>query len=461
MAVTAARYDAVVIGAGPAGEVVAGRLAKHGRSVAIVERELVGGECAFYACMPSKALLRPAEALAEVRRVPGAAEAVSGSLDVEAVLRRRDEVVHDLHDAPNLDWLEQRGITLVRGHGRLNGERSVLVGEHWLTARDAIVIATGSAAAIPDVPGLAQSRPWTNREATTAKRVPARLLILGGGVVGVEMAAAYASLGAAVTLIEPLERLISREEEFASAQLADALRAAGVDIRTGVTATSVQRDGAVRAELDDGSRVEADEILVAAGRRPLSDDLGLESVGLEPGSSIEVDEQMRAGELPWLYAVGDVNGRALLTHVAKYQARVAADVILGDEDIRALHDDSTAPRAIFTDPQVAAVGLTLAAARERGIEARAYDVDTSATPGASFHGRDTAGTSRLVVDAARGVVVGATFTGSEVVEWLHAATIAVATAVPLERLRHAVPVFPARSEVWLQLLERLEADGIV
>ena len=164
-----------------------------------------------------------------MRRVPGAAEALSGSLDVEAVLRRRDEVVHDLHDEPNLDWLEQRGITLVRGHGRLNGERSVLVGEHWLTARDAIVIATGSAAAIPDVPGLAEARPWTNREATTAKQVPARLLILGGGVVGVEMAAAYASLGAAVTLVEPLERLISREEEFASEQLADALRAAGVD----------------------------------------------------------------------------------------------------------------------------------------------------------------------------------------------------------------------------------------
>jgi dihydrolipoamide dehydrogenase len=461
MSVTAARYDAVVIGAGPAGEVVAGRLADHGRSVAIIERELVGGECAFYACMPSKALLRPGELLAEVRRVPGVAEALSGALDVEAVLRRRDEVVQDLDDEGHLPWLQKRGITLVRGHGRLNGERSVVVGEHWLTARDAVVIATGSAAAIPDVPGLADAHPWTNREATTAKRVPARLLILGGGVVGVEMADAYASLGASLTLVEPLERLISREEDFASEQLADALRAAGVDVRLGVKATSVQRDGTVRAELDDGSTVEADEILVATGRRPLSDDLGLDSVGLEGGSVVEVDDQMRAGGLPWLYAVGDVNGRALLTHVAKYQARVLADVILGDENARVLHDDSTAPRAIFTDPQVAAVGLTLAAARERGLDARAYDVETSTTPGASFYGRDTAGTSRLVVDAARRVVVGATFTGTEVVEWLHAATIAVTAEVPLERFRHAVPVFPARSEVWLKLLERLEADGIV
>jgi dihydrolipoamide dehydrogenase len=458
--VTAARYDVVVIGAGPAGEVVAGRLGGAGRSVALVERELVGGECAFYACMPSKALLRPAQALAEVRRVPGAAEAAGGALDVAAVLRRRDEVISDLDDAHQLPWLDERGVELLRGHARLSGERSVLVGEHQLTVRDAVVIATGSAAAIPDVPGLAQAQPWTNREATTSKRVPGRLLILGGGVVGVEMAQAYASLGAAVTLVEPLERLVSREEEFASAQLLAALREAGVDVRLGIGANSVERDGSVRAELDDGSHVEADELLVAAGRRPRSDDIGLDSIGLAAGDTIDVDDQMRAGGLRWLYAVGDVNGRALLTHVAKYQARVAADVILG-RDARVLHDDSTAPRAIFTDPGVAAVGLTLAAARERGIDARAYDVDSSGTPGASFHGRNAVGTSRLVVDVARGVLVGATFTGSEVVEWLHAATIAVAAELPLERLRHAVPVFPARSEIWLRLLERLEADGLL
>lgn len=458
MTAKADSFDVVVIGAGPAGETVAGALAQRGRNVALVEAALVGGECAFYACMPSKALLRPAEALAETRRVPGAAEAIGGPLDIAAALRRRDEVIHELDDSSQLPWLEDRGIKLVRGHGRLDGERRVRVDDRTLEAGEAVVIAVGSGAAIPEIPGLAAVKPWTNREATTARVLPASLIVLGGGVVGVELAQAYSELGAQVSLVEALDRLVSREEPFVADELTAALRERGIEIRVGETATSVVRErGIVSVELGGGGRVQGEQILVAVGRRPLTGDLGLETVGLEPGELIEVDDTLRAAGTPWLYAVGDVNGRSLLTHMGKYQARVAAAVIAG-ENARATYDDAGAPRAIFTDPQVAAVGLTLAQARDRGIDAHAYDVPTSTTPGASFHGRNTAGTSRLVVDQVRGVVVGATFVGTEVSEWLHAATIALVGEVPLDRLWHAVPAFPTRSEVWLRLLEKVRAE---
>jgi dihydrolipoamide dehydrogenase len=281
--------------------------------------------------------------------------------------------------------------------------------------------------------------------------------VLGGGVVGVEMAQAYSELGASVTIVEALDRLLAGEEPFVGEQLEVAFRERGIDIRLGVSAEAVDRAGAVvKVELSDGQVVEAQEILVAVGRRPLTDDLGLESVGLEPGATIEVDDALRVADLPWLFAVGDVNGRSLLTHMAKYQARVAAQVIAGPE-ARATRDDHSAPRVVFTDPQVAAVGLTLQGAQERGINARAYDVATSDTAGASFHGRDTPGTSRLVVDEDRSVIVGATFTGTEVADWLQAATIAIVGEIPLSLLREAVPAFPTRSEVWLRLLERWSA----
>jgi dihydrolipoamide dehydrogenase len=451
-------FDVIVIGAGPSGEVVAGDLAARGRSVAIVEAGLVGGECAFYACMPSKALLRPAEVLAEARRVPGAAQAVTGSLDVAATLARRDEVIHSLDDSSNADWLDEHAITLIRGHGRLVGERRVSVGDECYEARTAVVLAVGSTAAVPPIPGLADARPWTNREVTTAHKIPARLIVLGGGVVGVEMAQAYSELGANVTIVEALERLVANEEPFVAEELEAAFRERGINIRLGVTAESVDRDGTVvKVELSDGGRVEAEEILVAVGRRSLTGDLGLESVGLEPGKTIGVDDTLRVAGLPWLLAIGDVNGRSLLTHMGKYQARVAAEVISGGE-ARATRDGHGAPRVIFTDPQVAAVGLTLQGARDRGINAHAYDVATSDTPGASFHARNTPGTSRLVVDDDRSVIVGATFTGSEVAEWLQAATIALVGRIPMALLREAVPAFPTRSEVWLRLLERWETQ---
>jgi pyruvate/2-oxoglutarate dehydrogenase complex dihydrolipoamide dehydrogenase (E3) component len=448
-------FDAIVLGAGPAGEVVAGRLADGGLSVAIVEPHLVGGECSFYACMPSKALLRPGELIAEARRVPGVAEAVTGELDVGAVLARRDEVIHDLDDSVQLPWIEDKGIALIRGEGRLDGERRVVVGEDVLIANRAVVVATGSAAALPPIDGLREVEPWTNREATTAKTVPARLAVLGGGVAGVELAQAWRTLGSQVTIVERSDRLLEREESFASDEVADSLRALGVDVRVDAAVQSVRAEGdEVVIELDGEAPIRADELLVAAGRRPRSDDIGAESVGLEPGRSIEVDDQMRvtAVDGDWLYAIGDVNGRALLTHMGKYQARAAADTILG-KDAAVTEDGPVSPRVIFTEPQVAAVGHTLASAQQAGLNVRAVDVPTESPAGGSFVGKDAIGTCRIVVDEDRRVIVGATFTGVEVAETIHAATIAVVGEVPLDRLWHAVPSFPTRSEIWLNLLE--------
>ena len=445
-------FDVVVIGAGPSGEVAAGRLAEADLKVALCERHLVGGECSFYACMPSKALVRPNELIGEVGRVPGV-ELASESPTPEDVLARRDEVIHDLDDSVQLPWLEDRGIELFRSEARLDGERRVVVGDDVLTARKAVIVATGTTASLPPIPGLAEADPWTNREATTAHEVPESLIVIGGGPVGCELAQAWNSLGASVVLLEVAPRLIAGEEEFASAELKEALEETGVDVRTGVEITNAAGEGGrVHVTFDDGETIEAERLMVAAGRRPNSAGIGLETVGLKEGEWIEVDDQLRVGGHDWLYAIGDINKRSLLTHSGKYQARVAAETILG-RDAKATSDLRGPPRVTFTDPQIAAAGLTTAKAEEAGIDVETVEVTTSGNAGASFHGRGTAGTSRLVIDKKRRVVVGATFVGYQTAELLHSATIAIAAEVPVDKLVEAIPTFPTRTEIWLRLLE--------
>ncbi|HEY3501800.1 MAG TPA: NAD(P)/FAD-dependent oxidoreductase [Actinocatenispora sp.] len=465
-------FDLVVLGAGPTGENLAERAHAGGMSVAVVESELVGGECSYWACMPSKALLRPAAALADATRVAGSREAVGGPLDAAAVLARRDDFASHWKDDGQVDWLAGAGLTLVRGHGRLDGERRVVVdtpdqGRRVLVARHAVAVCTGTGAALPDLPGLADARVWTSREATSAPAVPRRLAVVGGGVVAVEMATAWRALGSEVTLLVRGPRLLPKVETFAGELVAESLRETGVDVRFDTGVTAVRRAGAeVTLTLGDGQSLVADEVLFATGRTPATADLGLDTVGLTPGRPIEVDDTGLATGVTgdWLYAAGDVNGRALLTHQGKYQGRVFGSVIADRYAGRTLDtaewgrsvataDRRAVPQVVFTDPEVAAVGLSLDEAERAGHRVRAVDYDLGSVSGAALHADAYRGRARVVVDLDREVLLGATFVGAGVSELLHSATIAVVGEVPVARLWHAVPSYPTISEVWLRLWE--------
>jgi pyruvate/2-oxoglutarate dehydrogenase complex dihydrolipoamide dehydrogenase (E3) component len=484
----ASEYDVIVIGAGPTGENVADRAVRGGLTAAIVEAELVGGECSYWACMPSKALLRPADVVAEAAAVRGVAGA---RLNPAEVLARRDSFAHGWKDDDQVEWLTGAKVDLFRGHGRIAGERLVTVGDTSLRARQAVVIATGTRAVVLD--SLAGVNPWTSREATSAHAVPGRLAIVGGGVVGCEMAAAWSALCSEVTLISH-GRLLDRLPEFAGEFVAAGLRDAGVDVRIGVDATGATRaggthgandasdasdagdaggegagagaggtgagSGAVTLTLSDGTTVEADEVLSAVGRSPHTGDLGLETVGLTPGSWLDVDDTMRVTAVDggWLYAAGDVNHLALLTHMGKYQARVCGDAIAArardrEPTVRDVSSKTCVPQVVFTIPEVAAVGLTAEQAEAAGRRVRTVEYEIGNVAGAKLFADEYQGHAQMVVDEDRRTIVGMTLAGHGVGETIHAATIAVAGEVPLERLWHAVPSYPTISEIWLRLLE--------
>jgi pyruvate/2-oxoglutarate dehydrogenase complex dihydrolipoamide dehydrogenase (E3) component len=473
-------YDIVVIGSGPSGREHSLHSTKNGFSVALIESELVGGDCAYWSCVPSKALLRPPEALEEARQVDGARQAAVGNLGVESVLRRRDFYVDNWDDHNLTKMMEEGGVHIIRGHGRLDGRKRVLVTSTdgvttTLVARHAVVLSTGSSSTIPDVAGLVQARPWSSRNATSAKKVPQRLAIMGDGAVACEMADIWSSLGSKVTILSRNERILERLESFVGDQLAAAFTKRGITIHTKVNVVQAKRsnpNGPVEIELDNGTMIEADELLVAVGRKPKTGDIGLETVGLKPQQWLDVEDTCLVqglDENDWLYAIGDINHRALLTHMGKYQGRACAKAILARARGGTVIDDRSewsrsaatadhymTPQVLFTDPQAASVGLTEKDAKRLGLNTRSIDSEMGIVVGAQLHTDGYVGHARLVIDEDKHIIVGATFIGPQVSELLHSATIAIVGQVPIDQLWHAVPSFPTVSEIWIQLLENYD-----
>lgn len=446
---TGSRYDAIVIGSGPGGRGCASRLSDAGMHVAMLESELVGGECPFWACIPSKTLLRPAEVISEARHAAGLTEPAARWSEISDY---RDYMNSGLDDGAKFEAYSKRGIDVIRGTGRLTAPGAVEVGDRSLEA-ERVVVATGSVAAVPDIEGLHEVEFWTNREATSLREVPASTIVLGGGPVGVELGQMLSRYGSRVTVVESAERVLEREQPRVGVLLAEMLEAEGIEVRTGARAERVEAAaGMARVHLSDGSVVEAERVVVAIGRRPRVDAIGLETAGVEHDDrGIKVDSRCRAA--PGVWAIGDVTGIAPFTHVAAYQARIAAADIQGREvqaDYRAI------PRVVFSDPEVAAVGLTSAQARDAGLDVAESGVDISEVDRTETYGRNLKGELGLIADARREVLVGAWAVGPLASEWIHLAVLAVKAEVPLAVVRDTMAQFPTFSEALLMAAERLE-----
>ena len=443
------RFDVVVIGTGPAGEVAVTRLAAQGLKLALVERELIGGECAYWACIPSKTLLRPPETRFQARRAAGVDEPV---VHWPQVAEYRDVMIRNLDDSAQADGYEQQGVTVVRGRGRIAGPGVVDVDGRELRT-DRIIVATGSDAAIPPLEGLEQAGYWTNREATTLKELPKSIVIIGGGPVGVELGQFFARFGTSVTLVQGADRLVNREDPAVGDLIAEALREDGIDVRLGRRAARVRLEGGRRVvTLDDGDDVAGQELLIATGRRPRVEGIGLESVGIDAGASgIAVDARCRAGDGVW--AIGDVTGIMPFTHVGMYQGRIAAADISG---AAAQADYSAIPRVVFSDPEIASVGLTEAQAREQGLEVLTSRISLPESIARPWtYEKDPRGDLGLVADRRRQVLVGAWAVAPLAGEWIHQVALAIKTGTSLAVLRDTVAQFPTFSEGFLKAVEAL------
>ncbi|MDZ7675333.1 MAG: NAD(P)/FAD-dependent oxidoreductase [Acidimicrobiales bacterium] len=433
--------DVVVIGMGPGGEDVAGRLAEAGLDVVGIDRELVGGECPYWGCIPSKMMIRAAHLLAEARRIPGMAGEVTVTPDWAPVAQRiRDEATDNWDDTVAVERFEGKGGRFIRGTGRITGPREVTVGDQVITAERGIVVATGTSAAIPPIDGLGEVDFWTNREAIEAKELPASLVVLGGGAIGVELAQSFARFGSPITVVEAMDRLVPMEEPEAGALLAEVFTAEGIDVRTGarVTGVSSSRDG-VRIELGDGNTLDAARLLVATGRRADLAAVGLGAAGIDDMQRwVPVDGRQRVTDGIW--AVGDITGKGAFTHVAMYQSAIAAADILGHDHAPAQYH--ALPRATFTDPEIGSVGRTESQAREAGIALAVGATKVPHTARGWLHKAGNDGFIKLVADTDRNVLIGATAMGPNGGEVLGLLTLAVHAEIPIPTLRQMIYAYP-------------------